>query len=97
MNLGDLPLCTFYRLSGLPCPICGGSHAFAALLHGDVLAAWQSNPGIVVLLAISAVHTGFLAREALSGCRLGTGEFWSRAWAGGGILLLAGWGLRLLG
>jgi len=97
MSLAERPLCAFHHLSGLPCPLCGGTHACAALLHGDVLAAWQANPGVLPLLALAAVHTGFLAREALSARRVESGRLWPRAWAGGGAILLGAWSLRLLG
>jgi len=97
MSLAERPLCAFHHLSGLPCPLCGGTHACAALLHGDVLAAWQANPGVLPLLALAAVHTGFLAREALSARRVEFGRLWPRAWAGGGAILLGAWSLRLLG
>src|SRR5450631_4181107 len=96
MSLGELPLCAFRQLSGQPCPLCGGTHACAALMQGDFLAAWQANPGVLALLAVAAVHTGVLAFEAVSGRRLSTRRFWSRVWAGGGAILLAAWALRLL-
>lgn len=90
-------LCAFRHLSGLPCPLCGGTHACAALLQGDLAAAWQANPGLLPLLAVAAVHTGLLAGEALVARSFGPRRPWSRAWGGGGMFLLACWGLRLLG
>jgi hypothetical protein len=97
MSLGNLPLCAFRQLSGLPCPLCGGTHACAALLQGDFLAAWQANPGVLPLLAVAAVHAGVLAFEAVSGRRMGTPRFWSWVWASAGTILLVAWALRLLG
>ncbi len=96
-SLGNLPLCAFRQLSGHPCPLCGGTHACAALLSGDVSAAWQANPGLLPLLVVAAVHTLLLAREALAGRRLGTPRWLSWAWAGSGVILLGAWNLRLLG
>lgn len=90
-------LCAFRHLSGLPCPLCGGTHACAALLQGDLAVAWQANPGLLPLLVVAALHTLMLAGEALAGRRLGSRWRWSWAWAGGGMFLLAGWGLRLPG
>lgn len=95
-SLGDLPLCAFRRLSGLPCPLCGGTHACAALFSGDVAAAWQANPGVLPLLAVAAVHTLLLADEALAGRPLGTPRALSWAWTGSGAILLAAWSVRLL-
>ena len=93
----QVPLCAFRELSGLPCPLCGGTHAYAALAQGDLLAAWQANPGLMPLLAIASVHTVQLAYEAWRGrpaerWRMGTG-----AWSAGAAILLGGWILRLLG
>jgi Protein of unknown function (DUF2752) len=35
--------CFFIVLFGLPCAVCGGSHAIKSLLHGQVLAAISFN------------------------------------------------------
>lgn len=97
LSFDQVPLCAFRELSGLPCPLCGGTHACAALLQGDLLAAWEANPGVLFVLALAAAHSGALAIEALSGRRFGTRRRWSQAWAGAGGLLVVTWGLRLLG
>lgn len=45
-------LCPFRRLTGLPCPGCGGTHAFVAMAHGQFSAAWGYNPlAVAVFLA----------------------------------------------
>lgn len=36
--------CLFRALTGLPCPGCGMTHAWRALLHGDWLASWRFHP-----------------------------------------------------
>jgi len=90
-------LCAFRQLSGLPCPLCGGTHACAALAEGNFLAAWQANPGLMPLLAIAAVHTVQLAFEAWRGQRLVRWRVGAGAWSVGTALLLGGWILRLLG
>ena len=45
--------CPFRAVTGWDCPLCGGTRMGAALLHGDVLAAFLANPlaliGVVVL------------------------------------------------
>ena len=98
VSLGDVPLCAFRQLSGRPCPLCGGTHACAALVEGDFLAVWQANPGILPLLAIAAAHTAQLAYEALSGYRVDSGlRVGKRTWIVGGAILLSVWGMRQFG
>ena len=48
LNLG----CGFLALTGWPCPLCGGTHACAALVQGDWAAAWAAKPGAVGLLLV---------------------------------------------
>ncbi|HZU36355.1 MAG TPA: DUF2752 domain-containing protein [Gemmataceae bacterium] len=43
-----LPPCSFYEITGLPCPSCGMTTSFSLLMHGDV---WNS-------LKANAVGTG---------------------------------------
>jgi len=45
-----LPGCPFHALTGLWCPLCGGTRAVAALASGDVVEALGLN-AIVVLAA----------------------------------------------
>lgn len=93
------PLCALRYFAGLPCPLCGGTHACAALASGAWASAWQANPGVVVLIALGALHAGLLAGEAFTGRRLPAHATVQRllgtAWRAGGGLLLATWGIRL--
>jgi hypothetical protein len=97
LSLGDLPLCGFRHVTGLPCPLCGGTRACAALADGNFLAAWQLNPGLMVLLALAAVHSVQLGFEAWTGRRVQRWRIGAGAWRAGIVVLLAGWVLRLLG
>lgn len=97
MSLGELPLCGFRHLTGLPCPLCGGTRACAALASGDFLAAWQLNPGLLVLLAIAAAHSVQLGIEAWTGRPLQRWRIGADAWRVGLVVLVAGWVLRLCG
>ncbi len=38
-----LPPCTFYRVTGLPCPSCGMTTSFALLVRGDVGNSLRAN------------------------------------------------------
>jgi hypothetical protein len=92
-----LPLCGFRHLTGQPCPLCGGTHACAALAQGDLLAAWQANPGLMPLVVIAAAHAVQLAWEAWRGRRVTRWRIGPTAWQAGGLFLMGAWGLRLLG
>lgn len=49
---GLFPPCPFYALTGLRCPGCGSTHAFYALVHGDLAAAWAANPFTLVVVPL---------------------------------------------
>ena len=99
LALGDVPLCAFKHLTGVPCPLCGGIRTVAALAQGDLASAWLQNPGLVPLLGVAALHAVWLTAEAIRGQRLATprGLVWAwqfavagqlgswvwRLWAGG--------------
>lgn len=44
------PVCFFHQLTGLNCPGCGGLRAVHHLTHGELRAAFHSNPLLVVAL-----------------------------------------------
>ena len=97
LALGDVPLCAFKHLSGLPCPLCGGIRACAALAQGDFASAWQLNAGLLPLLGVAAVHSVLLTIEALRGQRIGivSPRTLLLAWQLAGAGLLTSWGWRL--
>jgi hypothetical protein len=43
--------CTFYKITGLPCPSCGMTTSFALLMHGDVVNSLRAN-AVGTLLAL---------------------------------------------
>jgi len=47
--------CPFRAVTGWQCPLCGGTRLGAALLHGDVSAAWSANPVVLVGLIVLTV------------------------------------------
>jgi hypothetical protein len=57
--------CPFRALTGWQCPFCGGTRMGAALLHGDLAAAYAFNPlaflALVVLATLAVVWAVELA------------------------------------
>lgn len=96
-SLGDLPLCGFRHLTGLPCPLCGGTRVCVALVQGNLEAAWAANPGLLLLLGLVAAQTVLWGAQAWTGCPLYRWHIGAWAWAAGLGVLLAGWLLRLTG
>jgi hypothetical protein len=62
---GLFPPCPFHALTGWYCPGCGSLRAIHQLLHGDILAALQFNP--LMVLSLPFVIYG-LAAEMLKTC-----------------------------
>jgi hypothetical protein len=61
---GVLPKCVIHEWTGLHCPGCGGTRAFQALAHGDLIGALGMNPfgvGVIVYLALLALRTSWEA------------------------------------
>lgn len=59
--------CPFLALTGWQCPLCGGTRMGAALLHGDVAAAYAFNPLALILLMVLAVLAAAWAIEVAGG------------------------------
>jgi Protein of unknown function (DUF2752) len=47
---GFFPACPFRALTGFTCPACGSTRGLHRLLHGDVVAAFQFNPLLILAL-----------------------------------------------
>lgn len=80
------PFCTFYRVTGMQCPGCGGLRAAHHLLHGEVVTAFRFNQLVVLILPIAA---WFALRRVLRGPR--PGKISHRAqtrWAWGALAVL---------
>ena len=94
----SVPLCVFRQVTGQPCPLCGGTHACAALVEGNLLAAWQVAPALMPVLALALGHTVQLAYEALRARRVtAPWRIGASAWRVAGAAMLALWGMRLAG
>jgi hypothetical protein len=66
-GLLSLQTCAFKGVTGLPCPLCGGSRAVQAVLRGDLARALDLNvaalPAVVGLVAVTMA----LGCEAIGG------------------------------
>jgi hypothetical protein len=91
--------CGFRALTGLPCPLCGGTHACAALVQGEWVTAWAANPGAVALLVWLLVCAATAAGEAAAGRRPARPWPWWRPGTllGLAAIVLATWAARLAG
>lgn len=94
--------CPFRSITGWDCPFCGGTRMGAALLHGDLAAAWAYNPFALVALVVATVVGLWLVAERAVGrqgvtlqrLRTATGgadRRFSRGlvWVAGGLVLVA--------
>lgn len=54
------PPCTLNTLTGLQCPVCGGTRAAQFLLEGNLKMAWRYNPLVVSLVPVLAYAWGYL-------------------------------------
>lgn len=55
LDYGELFECAIRRVSGLPCPGCGGTRAFYHLLRGEIAQSLRFNP-IVIYGAAAYLH-----------------------------------------
>ncbi len=92
-----LPPCSFPAVTGLPCPSCGWTTAFAHVTHFQILRAFAAQP-FGALLCLATAFAGALAFAGLAfRARVWT---WVERWpwpriAGWGIfLMLASWGYK---
>lgn len=51
--------CILHATTGLDCPLCGSTRMAAALLHGDLAAAWNFNAVVLVLGPLIGVAVGY--------------------------------------
>lgn len=84
--------CPFRAVTGLLCPGCGVTRLCLALLRGDLAAAWQANPVLLLLLPILAVLAMRLAARYVREGRT-IGPRWESALMWAMVGLLAAWGV----
>jgi hypothetical protein len=73
-----LPRCTFYDMTGLPCPSCGMTTSFALLMHGDVWNSLRANAVGTLLAAVGLVFIPWALACAVRGRPY---VVWSFEWA----------------
>lgn len=88
-----LPACNFKRLTGLPCPLCGGTRAMRSLAELDLGTALHFNP-LVVFSALAILGwfalwslDRFLTRPVLPRIKIWLRR-WPVWWIVGGMVLL---------
>ena len=59
--------CPFRMATGWDCPLCGGTRLGAALLHGDLVAAFLYNPVVLTGLVMLSALAMLWVVEALGG------------------------------
>ena len=67
---GGADLCHLRRWTGVPCPTCGTTRGVLAVLDGDWLGAWRSNPlvfTVAPLVAGAALLRGLAGRRFVVG------------------------------
>ncbi len=62
-----MPPCTMYQFTGLPCPTCGVTTAFAHIVRLQVLDAIRVQPFCVVVLAIMLLCAAWCAATIVRG------------------------------
>lgn len=73
------PVCTFYALTGLKCPLCGATRATHELLHGRLLAAWHYNALWMFSLPVAA-YMAISELRLMSGRRPLPGDLLRKRW-----------------
>lgn len=91
---GFFPICPFRALTGFACPGCGSTRGLHQLLHGDVVAAFEFNPFMILSLpflayALVRYTTSALTGRPLRGNRLNARYLWTLF-----VVIMSFWVLR---
>ncbi len=85
--------CPFAIVTGVACPLCGGTRAAAALVEGDLSLAWEMHPIIFVVLP-AMVYGYYRWLRTRAGHRPISAKAVNRAMTITGLLLLVIWVVR---
>ncbi len=98
LNFVDVPIpaCNFHRLTGYPCPGCGGTRAGLLLSRLDVFGAIEMNPLVAVLgitCGLAAVYSIIVLTFRLPRVRFGFSSDKERRtfWVAAVLVALANW------
>ena len=67
LSRSDWTLCTWQYFTGLPCPLCGGTHAVYHLLRLEVVPAFEANAAVAVMVLAFALAGLCLGLESMAG------------------------------
>lgn len=95
-QLGLSP-CTFFAVTGVPCPMCGATTTFALMADGRILDAFVNQPFAALLFLVTVAVFAVALAEIITprdrwirlGVRLQPYEGWVAL--GGLIAMMAGW------
>jgi hypothetical protein len=78
---GFFPVCPFRAITGFTCPGCGSTRGLHRLLHGDVVAAFEFNPLLIVslpflLYALMRYTNAAIREKPLKGNQLNAKYIW---------------------
>lgn len=65
----NMPLCGFREMTGVPCPLCGGTRTLKSIAEFDLTAAIQFNPLVLVTFALVMVWAVWKLLERILGTR----------------------------
>lgn len=55
-SLSQWNICIFYNYTGIPCPTCGLTRAFASLVKFDFGQAWQYHPLLAIVILFPYIY-----------------------------------------
>ncbi|MDA3963539.1 MAG: DUF2752 domain-containing protein [Planctomycetota bacterium] len=89
-------VCPWRGLTGISCPLCGGTRATAAMLHGHLLEAATFNMAAPLALLLATSNALVWITENLSGRRFIADRTWGRLWMWAGAAFLGAWLVKLV-
>lgn len=96
-DLGIHP-CAMRTVTGLPCPSCGATHAWAHMVHGSLTAAVRDNWAMGPLFALAcALAISWCIHFVISGRAMLPGTHVVLAFLAVGILAVLRWTIVIIG